>query len=383
MFSVRNLSLAVALALAAAATSHAAETDIPADAQAAYDEVVVESLPPEVREQLDAAAARALELYTILRESAEPRDWAIASQLPMLDESATKGSGAERAELLRNAAAAAPEDALVQWLAATEMPYGGSGCSAPVQLPANLDAVMRLESDNGLAWLPVLQQAAQNKDALSIDTTLAHIAAASRFDNHEPDYVKALLDVARRHPEQIWFPKGYAVEGWSPQDMQFQAAYMQAQMLSPPLYALTSACDRDAQPDADLRRFSVCADVGRGMAKQASSASLRYFGLSLVNESGHYGPDDRATERELMWLRESLWSTDPARKHAGLSAMQTEYLRSGDDVRAQRAALIATGKPVTPPPTWQPSYRIEDAGIEDDADIEEIDSDEADQAKTL
>ncbi|HSX61798.1 MAG TPA: hypothetical protein VLF18_16520 [Tahibacter sp.] len=366
LLAIRHLSLAIALAVVAAGTGRA---DTTAPAAAEFDaESLLASLPPDVRQQLDDARTRATKLFTSLRESAAPRDWAIASQFVYLDAPGGAVSSAERAALLRNAAAADPEDALVQWMAATAMPGGEGGCSAPALLPANYDALMRLESDNGLAWLPALHQSWQNKDALAVDSTLARMAAASRFDDYRADYLRALVDVAKRHPESVWSPPGTA-SGWSADELQFQAAFIQAQMLQPPIYTLFSVCDRAEQPDVDLRRFSICADVGRGMVKHARSAQLRQFGLTVINDSGHYGPEDRDAERELAWLQAAPESTGEAGMRAAFTALRMEYLRSGDEIAALRKAAIAAGQPAIPPPAWQPSTRIED---EDEADAEDF-----------
>lgn len=365
--AVRKLSLALALAFTAAAASGADDAPAaapPADAgEERFDiESLRQSMPPEIRQQIDDANARMLAAYAGLKESAEPRDWMLASQLRFTPFSDTAPPAGERALLLRNAAAAAPEDALVQWLAATTMPSSGAGCSAPMTLPENFATVMRLESDNGLAWLPVLQQAVRNKDALEIDTALSHLAAARRFDHHVFDHFAALAAAAKRYPDVTALPyQDPSAAKLAPEERQLLGAFLLSRLDPPPLYGLNSVCDRSRQTDPDLRRLSVCADIGRAIAKFGATGELRDSGLELVEVSGHYTSEDRATERELAWLREGFDTDDQAQLHVAFVAMSREFLRSGDDMAALRKALVATGKPATPPVGWEPAQRIEDA----------------------
>jgi hypothetical protein len=130
--------------------------------------------------------------YDNLKASASPRDWAVASQItintmefgadgqPRFDSEKAAKQDADRAELLRNAAAGAPSDKLVQWLALNHMPHAGGGCSSSSAPVERVEAVQNLEPDNGLAWLPALDAAVAAKDDFAIDQTIARMAATKR-----------------------------------------------------------------------------------------------------------------------------------------------------------------------------------------------------------
>lgn len=374
--AIRALSLALALVfLASANAADEAPAATPPDAgEESFDvQSLRESMPAEVRQQMDDADAKLQQVFAGLKESAEPRDWVVATQLPFSPFAQNGPSAAERALLLRHAAAAAPEDAYVQWFAATAIPSGEAGCSAPVALPENFATLMRLESDNGLTWLPVLQQASGNKDELAIDATLSHMAAASRFDTHVFDNFAALVSAAQRFPNLLAeIPTDLPVPKLAPDDEQRLSAFVMSRIRSsPPLYVLDAVCDRRRQTTADPRRLTVCADIGRAMATHAATAELRYLGLELVEVSGNYTPEDRATERELAWLREAYADSEPAQSFTATVTRSREFQRSGDDIAAARKALVAAGKPATPPAGWQPRQRIEDA---DDADQSDEDA---------
>jgi len=142
-----SLALCCGAALAQAPTSQeiaAPDTDAEPEAITSIDEngVDIDATSEDYPQYAQAVRTALGPLYRKLRESAEPRDWMLASQLLSQSMSLTdidpEFSFTRRAELLRNAAAAAPDDALVQWVAMTAMPGAGGGCAAPQTLPANL-----------------------------------------------------------------------------------------------------------------------------------------------------------------------------------------------------------------------------------------------------
>ncbi|MCQ4165936.1 hypothetical protein [Tahibacter harae] len=321
-------------------------------------------------------------VFRDLSVSTAPRDWMLASQLQtLLDPLDPAYSGKVRAELLRNAAAAAPDDALVQWVAMTAMPGDGGkvGCAAPAGLPANIDNVLRLESDNGLAWLPVLSHAYQNDDALGMDAALARMAAAERFDDHVDDFAKVLAQFHADHPQLLQTLSKIVREAdprqppQEPGDEVSAEAFgiMEAERVSPYPLLLLSVCGGDPQstPLQPTRR-AICADVAQRMLRLGKSSDLQTAGLSLLHQLGERDTAAEAAAREYQWLTSVIFQSPDVDNDVA-----AEWLRSGNEQQAMRTVAQARGLPLTPPPFWQPeelSYDPDDDAL--DADEEAADA---------
>ncbi|WP_386068526.1 hypothetical protein ACFJIW_01805 [Tahibacter sp. UC22_41] len=381
-----SLALCCGAALAQMPTSQeiaAPDTDADSEAVTSVDEieVVIDATSEDYPQYAQAVRTALGPLYRKLRESAEPRDWMLASQLlPLsLADIDPEFSATRRAELLRNAAAAAPDDALVQWVAMTAMPGAGGGCAAPQTLPANLDAVLRLESDNGLAWLPVLGQAWQSKDALAIDSVLVRMAAATRYDDHSIEYAKLMIELFRNHPDTMR-ALGAASDVREAIDP-VQYGLIMSQNQNTPLRGLVPICDRAAQPGADARRFAICIDLGQRLLREGRTAQISRIGdavlmkASLSEDAGAV-----ALRREIAWLFQALAEGDPVEQaHRYADAVQ----RYGSELEAVRELAKARGIPPTPPPAWQPSMLraaydgaaaprdVEDAAADSDTEAED------------
>lgn len=350
-----GLSLALlchgALADTAQASIAAARTETDA-AEDAQDMAAFDRIRKGWREAL-------LPLFEKLRQSSDPRDWMIASQLFQIGDLDPASNGVARAELLKNAAAAAPDDVLVQWVAAMAVPAsGGGGCSAPKPLPANLDGLLRLEAANGLAWLPVLQQSYQDKDALGVDAALARMAAADRFDDHRQEYMRMLVKLYAANP-QVGARIGADLESTvgkldeaGQAEVSFGMAMGQTMAVAPSLYLLNKVCDPKQESAPEARRLALCADVGQRLAERGANASLRRDGESLLELVGQSQGKIQALDRELEYLS---WMLDQAGDQQRASAIfREEWSRSGDEVDALRATVNALGLPTTPPAMWQP-----------------------------
>lgn len=360
--------LALSLSLALLCHGALADTDQTQTAAAQTEAQAVEELAQDraAYERIQQGWREAfLPLFEQLRQSSAPRDWMLASQLFQLGDADPASNGAARVELLKNAAAAAPDDALVQWVAAVAMPAsGGGGCSAPKALPANLDDLLRLESANGLAWLPLLQQAYQDKDALGVDAALARMAAAERYDDHRQEYTRLLVKLYTENPQvgkrvaaDLTDVVG-AMDESSDADVSFGMAMGQAIAVAPSLYLLDKVCDPQQQPAPDARRLALCADVGQRLAERGASSSLRRDGESLLQQLGQSQGKLQALDRELQYLSWMLEQSPDQQRAAAI--FRDEWIRSGDEVDALRATVNALGLPTTPPAMWQPA--VEDEG---------------------
>ncbi|UXI68475.1 hypothetical protein [Tahibacter amnicola] len=308
--------------------------------------------------------------YQSLRESAAPRDWAAASQMALErywdDESAADKpalpTAAERAELLRNAAAAAPDDTLIQWMALTHMPNTSGGCAAPTPDPDATAAVMRLEPDNALAWLPSLKLAASVSDAQGVDTILARMAAAPRVDDHTVDFVNLSLDLEKRFPTS---PTNMPVmPGVDQADLDFYGALGSASMMQPSLYPLTQACGRTEAKNADPRRFAACADIARTFALKGNRFELQRAGFRLLKQLGETDPELALRERQAQWLTHivsaDLGDDGGARFRQLLHEFHVAWRANPNEFEAMQAAATKLGLMSPMPPNWMPESHPDD-----------------------
>ena len=312
--------------------------------------------------------ARQRKRVEYLSASGSPRDWAMASQIdvtviePGQDTDQAdfaeryRKASAERAGLLRNAAAAAPRDALVQWLALHRMPRTSAGCSSSAPPQERIDALLALEPDNALAWTATLDQAVAAKDDVAIDTTLARMAAARRFDDHGAEYTLAVLEIDRRFPDTVDMPS--ETDDAQKDDAAFVAALMQGFWMDRPSHGFGDVCDAGKQIDADIRRFAACADFGRRLSREAPRLTLRSAGFELLRDSAQFDADDAAREREQQWLMSQIVSFESAAEGEAVELLRVgkaAWLERHDDAAALRAVLEHRGISTTPPIGWQPS----------------------------
>lgn len=364
----KRLALSVSLAL----LCHGARADaagpptIPPPATAAEPAIDPEAAAVEAeamaayQRMRDSWREALLQVFDKLRQSTAPRDWMLASQMCQLGDADPASNGAARAELLKNAAAAAPDDVLVQWIAAMSMPgSAGGGCSVPQALPANLDDLLKLESANGLAWLPVLRQSYRDKDALGVDAALARMAAADRYDDHSQEYTRLLVTHYAKYPQAIATGRnelgtvaGNSAEATDQAAMNFSMALGQAMTVGPSLYVLDQVCDPKQQPAPEARRLALCADIGQRLAERGVKGSLRREAEKLLELTGRSQGKRQAMERELQYLGWMLYQSGDQRRAAAI--FRTEWERSGDLLDARRATVKALGLPTTPPAMWQP-----------------------------
>lgn len=342
----------IAACLSLALLTQASFATVPPPPQKSAAETAQAEQEAKAANERELASMRGavLPVYLKLRESSAPRDWMLASQLWPLDENDPLSGHVARAELLRNAVAAAPDDVIVQWVGMTARPGGsGGGCSAPAQLPANMDNVLRLEGDNGIAWLPVLQQAYRDKDALGVDSALSRMAAATRFDDHANDHAQILVALYEQNPQMVAaLSDGATTAGL---DANFDMAMTVASSAAPSLYLLDTVCERDQQPAVEPRRFSICTDIARQLVAHGKNFGLREQGRSLLRKLGEVDPKGDESKREMAYL---VWAMGHASDQAQLGAIvRDEWLRTGDDVQTARAVVRALGLPLTPPAVWQ------------------------------
>lgn len=296
------------------------------------------------------------ELVRTLRDSASPRDRALASQLlpviPAADGS--EPASAEQAasgKLLRAAAQAAPNDALVQALWVNAMPQL-SGCDVKDPCPQRADALARLQPDNAVAWIPAVDAAYQRKDAAGVDAALAKMANARGYDDFLGQALKAWMDIYTRYPLPVP-TSDPAAAGFSPRATALVAAMgMAAATTLPPFEGVAKSCHRDLNPDAPASRFRDCAQIGRTLLAQGDSVLGRMIGRALLRVSGQATPADIESARIAQWQQENWMrlgaNADPAR----LDVAAGDWAKADNEMAVLQIQFQRAGIPLTPPAGW-------------------------------
>ena len=303
---------------------------------------------PSLLEQLDEQAwqARDAAISKALRRSENPRDQVLGA-MPVSGESAQPAVADDSAALLQRALVQAPEDALVAWLVANRALTSGDDVTAA----RGADALQRLEPDNAASWVPALALASRRPDAAGVDDALAHMAAATRYDDHFGEAVRAWMAVYDRYPLRV---AGQVSAGEA-----FAAAIAKAGAFALPAYLpFSTACkSREDQPITAQRRAN-CTAAGRLLLQSGTTLVARSIGSMLLTKPGDDAltAEDRATLRQLDWLRHQgaqlLPHDNPDSPE--LRAYAADWHALGDEVevitRAQRRAGLAT----EPPRDWVP-----------------------------
>ncbi|MBS0456847.1 MAG: hypothetical protein JSS44_05900 [Proteobacteria bacterium] len=306
----------------------------------------------------DQAAYQAAmrELVRTLRDSASPRDRALASQLlPVVP--ATDGSEPASAEqaasgkLLRAAAQAAPDDALVQALWVNADPRL-SGCDVKNPCPRRADALARLQPDNAAAWVPLVDAAWQRKDTAGIDAALAKMAKARDYDDFLGQALKAWMDVYARHPLPVPTSDPAAAR-FSPRATALVAAMGMASATAlSPFDKVVKSCQRQMNPDAPPSRFRDCAQIGRTLLVHGDSLLGRMIGRGLLRVSGQATPADVEPARNAQWQQENWMRLTATADPARLDAAAADWANASNEMAVLQIQFQRAGIALTPPAGW-------------------------------
>lgn len=284
--------------------------------------------------EIAAAREHGASLAAELRASAEPRDWALAADVSGSD----NAFPADRADLLAKAAAAAPDDAFVQWLALSNL-------KAPdAARPDPADRARRLaQSDpgNAAAWMPSLGLAVEARDAARIDATLGRMAAAARFDEHFADYLVAWLDIYARRADRIGESEALV-----------QAMGRAAAFSLPAYKPAMDACDPAKHDDDTDARRDACERLGRLMSA-GDVIVTQVLGHALLRKLDRATADDEERERLLRWPTKSAGAiVDEERVLDDMRRTMADWRETGNEAEVFRRRLLGMGGELTPPPGW-------------------------------
>lgn len=295
-----------------------------------------------------------------LSESAAARDRAAAALLlgwfDEIDGVSTVPDDV-RGRWLTEAARAAPEDALVQWVAVIQCREDAAlGCDPA---PA-LDALQRGQAGNAAVWVVAAADAQQRNDPAGVDRALRQAALAGRYQAPGGCVAQTMFEVLAAVPLPPMdpdFAQAYRIEsgGIEPSAQalalgQIEPLVFDYRMLLPPA-ALRRACSatgaRAAAQRADCA--AVLSLLGRdGSRFVAESAARQRSALT-----GPLPPADRERLRGLYWLEESAVRTPDGSLDDERDWAQIGW-RDGADA-GLRARLRFFDRPLEPPPDWQPS----------------------------
>jgi hypothetical protein len=294
-------------------------------------------------------------LHEHLAASSSPRERALAAR-PIAFEDPVAGG-----KLLRDAARAAPGDALVQRLWST-VGRQWSGCSAASPCPEQLMAWARAEPDNGFAWLPAFEAAGKDRVGAAIDADIARIAKAGRYDDHFIEfwfaYRRAIADQPMPAVLAHRFDSGDRPTraASAKEEAASVAAMAVAAALPMPIGELMRACNKSSHPEASAARLADCARIGRGILASESSVISKVIACGLVRGTGLETEADRQVDIALQWRQRSV--IDALRvPSAETAAYFADLASTGSEVKAQELLMARRGIPIDPPAGWKRSSR--------------------------
>ncbi|MEO5810959.1 MAG: hypothetical protein ABIU96_10615 [Rhodanobacter sp.] len=326
--AMRNLrqSLVVIAAVAGMATVAAAVTiDPPAtedfdSAFKQYNETLIETLVAEGTPHSMTLAATAITYGRQGDESSVDRQRALSAR----------------------AAAMAPDDAWVQWIAAMNLPR-----SEVVSEPAL--ALQRIEPDNGAAWLFQLAAASEAKDEAAITEALARIGASRHFDEHFGDAMVEWLKVVRADP----MPQ-LATEGSkeASEQMQMIMAIGRAAAISLTDYTSPMRACKPTEQSLAADRRETCIATGRLMLKESKTVMSMQTGAALLRLAGAEEAVEATRNADYLMKKAIDLSRFAMLIPAELARYQADWLQTGSEVQAMKNQLTQAGIPLLPPKDW-------------------------------
>jgi hypothetical protein len=313
----------------------------------------------------DAAAMRAQAAYhdalhDLLAQSADPRDWALATLVHAFG-SRIAPQQRDRADdaLLGRALAATPDDALVSWIALER-----SGRGRAAWRSAALQRLRTQEPDNAAVWLEILTDAARRDDAAGVDAALARMAASGTFDGHFADLLNAVAGAFRRLPAPDAIVAQSTVKHAPPSadTAPIAAAFaLTAAAALPAFQPLVNACRVDPANGRHRDRARDCAAAGRIMAAHADTLIASRIGPAVLRVAQTYTDDDVRAARSIDWAYSHYLAmiptdeADPAFP-AQIAVYFADWVDTGSEVEAMRRAALRAGVAADPPAHWIDRY---------------------------
>lgn len=280
-----------------------------------------------------------------LRDSANPRHWAIAAMLGSSMEKTE--SAAVDDDLMNRATIAAPDDALVQWLAVSQAGFGRDDPGAPEY------ALRDLEPDNAAVWLIALNRAAHAKDATGVDVALERMADSKRFDLHYLSTVRLAAEAYRRFPETDFATAQMPGIPASPEIWAETMGFAFASMYTLPSFqSLVHACSVDPQTGANALHTSDCGRIGHLLVAHSDTYIAQRIGFAILRVSHTFTDDDVQIARGQDWIFAQRVHADSENTPQGAANFMRDFFATGNEIDAMRLAVTRAGKPLQPPADW-------------------------------
>ncbi len=290
-------------------------------------------------------------VFNSLSTSSEPRDWALATVANFLGLSNHR---TEYAGLLDRAVAAAPNDALVQWLALMQTNNSAAAQDTHDRALQNLQSI---EPDNAAVWMQALMVAQRRRNDAEVDAALARMAASTRFDDHLVDLIKAMRDVYSQHPlpeeyfalEQSEHPELAQEDTRDDASPTVAAVAVGAAVALPAYQPLINACRVNGGQAA---RAGACALIGRLMARRGTNLVARSIGYAVLRVSATFNDDDIRQSRDYDWLRQEFLGTTAHGSTRIDVAYVNDWCATNSEIEAMRRAVSRAGRAPRPPADW-------------------------------
>jgi len=308
-----------------------------------------------------------LAIYDALSTDPSPRIAILAGQIYIPRDDATPTAlRPKREQVIARAVENAPDDAFVQWMAASQGNFFSSACGPTTRPEAEVANLIRLEPDNAAAWQFAVALARAKGDEAGVDTALSHMAASAHADDHTVETIGAWTTAAQVHSEIVDNVRGY----WfgdetepTPQQKPLIEALSRVMFDSQPAKAtLEAVCKPDAKSDRMWQRLGWCADAGKLFAEKGASLALRKQGLDLLAAADVHDDDVAKAQRQYDWLEEH--DANPTRgRHVSNDSpanVAADWQGAATEIAAIEQRLKRLGQPSTPPPEWTKAASSDD-----------------------
>jgi hypothetical protein len=170
-------------------------------------------------------------------------------------------------DLALRASELAPQSAAIGWLR-LQLCAHSPGCDI-----RDIATVMRwIDPDNAAAWLPTLNAAERDKDAIEVDRVLADMARARRFDLYWNRIIVLMFDTLDAARNEL--PRGYAASDWA----RYKAIVgIAGDEVIPPFGQLADAC---REPGGSPDRREVCLKLSKTM-QRGDTIPVQLMGFSI------------------------------------------------------------------------------------------------------
>lgn len=261
-------------------------------------------------------------------------------------------------ELIARAQQAAPDDALVWWIAATQCRPTGAHCE-DAQAAARAQ-LARIDPDNVSTWLLEMAHAYQTDDRDGTRAALAKAAAASHYNDHLIDAVVMLADQFEAHPMPSAMPDAQrAGNVSSAREARTSAWAIAAALVMPALQPVLRVCTPDKKPVGDPITYRQCLDVAQSLAVGSSliGSSIGVAIEARLLKGTAREAEAESRRRALSWLMANqmvIGSEDAVDVRSNdESAYFMELRRTRSESQALASRMKAHQIPLEPPADWK------------------------------